>query len=487
MIIDGLVTIKKWNQKTDAIENQWTPLLPNDHRVVSACMPWAYAINTATGFFRLFIKQKFKFPDMLIFNNGGEDIVLCDNVVVYPQKFCQEFMLFKDCVSRKMFLVDSRGILFDITDLFEELPEEYSLKIEKDKRAGCYRLGTGQIKYRKPEEQELFEENIRADKDAIFNKNFNRFVRRNAKNETKYLYLTGGPSKCGAIVEHFVSKGMECERVPNLLTDDDTVNVRIPLTSESLKRKDVQYLIKKYKNSYAIYNIPYHEVGGGLELSWKVKNKLYGHQLYMPESKQAAIYYIINTFRSMFDTDDDYEVFKKTISKVIKMIDRGKLANPNRAIVDKAFLSSRVEGYAVSAELRSDLKEYEDSVLQEMAAEGKKITKWTNENTLFSMVLKEYSDTIYQYRSEWLGKQSIDVYIPSLKVGIEYQGKQHYEPIDFFGGEEAFEKLKQRDAKKKALCESNGVTLIEWKYDEPISKKRLQDKLKTVTVKNEGR
>lgn len=298
MIKEGLVTIKKWNQQADVIETQWSPLLHNDHVTVSSCMPWAYAINTAVGFFRMDIKQRFLSPDVLLFNNGNDDIVLCDNVIVYAHNFFKDFMLFQDCSSRKMFLIDSRGILFDITDFFDKLPEGYSLKFKKDNQAGCYRLGIGKINYRKMEEQKAFEEKVTADKDAVFNKKFNSFARQNAKNETNYLYLTAGASKCGAILEHFVSKGMEFERVPNILTDDDTINVRIPLTQESLKRKDVQYLIRKYENTYAIYNIPYKEIGGGLELSWKVKDKFHSHRFYMPENKQAAIYYVINTFKS---------------------------------------------------------------------------------------------------------------------------------------------------------------------------------------------
>nr|DAW74772.1 MAG TPA: restriction enzyme [Ackermannviridae sp.] len=71
----------------------------------------------------------------------------------------------------------------------------------------------------------------------------------------------------------------------------------------------------------------------------------------------------------------------------------------------------------------------------------------------------------YQKRFTWLGKQSLDFYLPDYKVGIECQGEQHFFPVDFRskGVEWAckmFNKTNSRDKKKKALCEENGVKLL---------------------------
>lgn len=49
---------------------------------------------------------------------------------------------------------------------------------------------------------------------------------------------------------------------------------------------------------------------------------------------------------------------------------------------------------------------------------------------------------------------------------IEYQGKQHYEPIEFFGGIKAFKKQKKRDAMKKEYALKNNIQLIEIPYTE---------------------
>lgn len=100
-----------------------------------------------------------------------------------------------------------------------------------------------------------------------------------------------------------------------------------------------------------------------------------------------------------------------------------------------------------------------------LTAEGVIKPKWKHEVTLFRMVRREYPDTLYQYRPEWLGRQSLDLYIPSLRTAIEYQGIQHYLPVEFFGGEEALTQRKDLDLQKKQLCLENNVRLIEWPYD----------------------
>jgi len=60
-----------------------------------------------------------------------------------------------------------------------------------------------------------------------------------------------------------------------------------------------------------------------------------------------------------------------------------------------------------------------------------------------------------------------DFYIHD-KLLIEYDGKQHYEPIDFFGGEEGFKYIQQNDKIKNQYCLDNNIKLIRIKYNENI-------------------
>ena len=57
-----------------------------------------------------------------------------------------------------------------------------------------------------------------------------------------------------------------------------------------------------------------------------------------------------------------------------------------------------------------------------------------------------------------------DIFIPSQNTIIEYDGKQHYEPIKHFGGEEQFQKQQRLDQIKNNYCRDNGIKLIRIPY-----------------------
>ena len=66
----------------------------------------------------------------------------------------------------------------------------------------------------------------------------------------------------------------------------------------------------------------------------------------------------------------------------------------------------------------------------------------------------------YQKRFDWLGRQSLDFYLPDYNVGFECQGGQHFFPVKHFGGDKAFKNTLERDKRKKALCEKHGIKLL---------------------------
>ena len=113
---------------------------------------------------------------------------------------------------------------------------------------------------------------------------------------------------------------------------------------------------------------------------------------------------------------------------------------------------------------RSDWRLRRTEIRTKLTADGVIRPKWKHELSLFHALRKLYPDTLYQYRPDWLGRQSLDLYIPSLVTAIEYQGVQHYRSIDFFGGEEALAQRQELDRQKRQLCEENHVRLIEWAY-----------------------
>lgn len=94
--------------------------------------------------------------------------------------------------------------------------------------------------------------------------------------------------------------------------------------------------------------------------------------------------------------------------------------------------------------------------------------------------------TKYDFKEEYYVKNILgatclrfDFYIPELNMAIEYDGQQHYKPIEKFGGEKAFEKTKFRDVIKNNYCKDNNINLLRipyWDYNN--IEKILNDYLK---------
>jgi len=59
---------------------------------------------------------------------------------------------------------------------------------------------------------------------------------------------------------------------------------------------------------------------------------------------------------------------------------------------------------------------------------------------------------------------TFDFYLPDYDVLIEYDGEQHFQKIDFFGGEEKFKKQQKRDQIKNNYCKTNNIDIIRIPY-----------------------
>lgn len=63
-----------------------------------------------------------------------------------------------------------------------------------------------------------------------------------------------------------------------------------------------------------------------------------------------------------------------------------------------------------------------------------------------------------------LGELSYDFYLPKENLLIEYNGRQHYESIEKWGGEERLKKQKERDLLKADYAKKNGIKLLTISY-----------------------
>ena len=75
-------------------------------------------------------------------------------------------------------------------------------------------------------------------------------------------------------------------------------------------------------------------------------------------------------------------------------------------------------------------------------------------------------------------KLRFDFYIKDhngMDYCIEYNGQQHYESVEYFGGDSRFEKQKENDSIKAEYCKDNDITLIVLPYT--MSREDIKDKL----------
>lgn len=70
-----------------------------------------------------------------------------------------------------------------------------------------------------------------------------------------------------------------------------------------------------------------------------------------------------------------------------------------------------------------------------------------------------------------------DFYLPKYNLLIEYQGEHHYMPIEGWGGDSTFNKVKVRDKIKKDFCLKNNLKLIEIPFYEKANIEELLNNL----------
>lgn len=73
-------------------------------------------------------------------------------------------------------------------------------------------------------------------------------------------------------------------------------------------------------------------------------------------------------------------------------------------------------------------------------------------------VQKTYADCVD------ISQLLFDFYLPDFNILIEYDGIQHFQPVDFFGGEEGYLKQVHRDNIKNEYAINNNISLIRIPY-----------------------
>lgn len=125
------------------------------------------------------------------------------------------------------------------------------------------------------------------------------------------------------------------------------------------------------------------------------------------------------------------------------------------------------------------IKDLIENEVRQSFGHYKKGNRWTSETILYQLIESSYPEYNLNrhYRPDFLNGLELDVYIREPKIGIEYQGIQHYEPVEHWGGEEALNQRQERDETKRQLCKDIGIELVYFDYDEELSEEVVAAKI----------
>jgi hypothetical protein len=126
--------------------------------------------------------------------------------------------------------------------------------------------------------------------------------------------------------------------------------------------------------------------------------------------------------------------------------------------------------------LSPEFRKTEDSILNDKINESELI----GEDLIKEYLVDNSIDFLYRKK---VGDIYFDFYLPKYRTAIEFDGKQHYEPMEYFGGLESYNRLKINDKIKSDYCEDNYIELIRIRYDQldrvfDILKESLKNKIR---------
>lgn len=414
-------------------------------------------------------------------NEDGEIIVnLYEN---------DELILSLNNVKRIIQIFNFKNVLIENND-----NRKYILDVNSNKLYD-YNLGVPNHEYKFTDTFTNIDIDLNTD---LISKNVKTIISTNLSNKVKYteckkIYIKEDFTKNNTVLLQYLKEKGYINKLKNEFDDDTTSNYLALIPWKDRETIDFAEFITtmndkvKYTDSYTynIYDLPLNGVVSVLlsntSFKMQVINFIKESTILKVEDKTKIdniAYIIMNSYKYL---DDVYVKIKNKLMKkynanelellliLISKYGEEIVLNFNRC------LNLQVQNGRIYYEYNQEEnnKKYHE-IISSLKIDD---VRWKSEYLMFRLVKKYFNEAVFQYRCKELGALSLDVYIPSIKIGFEYQGLQHYKPVDFFGGLEHFEVQKKNDMKKKEICNSNKIDLIEWKYNEPINKFELDKKL----------
>jgi len=106
---------------------------------------------------------------------------------------------------------------------------------------------------------------------------------------------------------------------------------------------------------------------------------------------------------------------------------------------------------------------------------------WKSEQKVYEILLELFPNNyIRRHDRKTLNGLELDFNLPELRLGVEYDGEQHFDRKlceEVFKSD--FDAQVRRDREKNKRCGKKNITLIRIKYDEPLTKTHLKKKLRS--------
>ncbi|KQT20558.1 hypothetical protein ASG31_17475 [Chryseobacterium sp. Leaf404] len=119
--------------------------------------------------------------------------------------------------------------------------------------------------------------------------------------------------------------------------------------------------------------------------------------------------------------------------------------------------------------LKNNYRSLENHIRQEKGFD--EVGSYVMEKHLLNLLTVEFPlyTIISQHSPKWLSGQRFDIFIEELNIAIEYNGIQHFEPIDFFGGTEGLARTQFLDNQKREKSLENGVKIFNINYNQDFN------------------
>lgn len=216
-----------------------------------------------------------------------------------------------------------------------------------------------------------------------------------------------------------------------------------------------------------------------LEKARSVHGDKYGYEKSMYISAKDKIEIVCRNHGSFFQIADTHLSGAGCQKCTLEMLHSEKQKCTEEYIEDAKKVHKDIYDYSQTIYVNSKSKvdiickkhgKFSKIATSHLMGEGCPICKTSKgESKIYSFLSNINIKYITQHKFKecrYIRQLKFDFYLPEYNICIEYDGIQHYKPVDVFGGEEDHKKVLMYDSIKTKYCQENNIKLIRIKYTE---------------------